>query len=162
MKKELKQADEIFCQLVAAGEKTLRECVREAYPKYAHAKPDTIDRRGERLVKRKDLLERVSQICRETKAKTEEKYSGLREEMIERMVRGIRAGTDGDPMTIVEFSKTIDILAKIHGWYAPTDVTVRNGGISADYRPPTLMSMTDQEISQRLAALRDGSQEQHK
>lgn len=150
----LTSADEKFCEVVAAGEATLVEAVKEAYPQYRKATKRAVEIRGNRLIKRSDIQSRVVELREKQSQRTEEKYAGLKEEMIDRIVAGIRAGTDGDKLTIVEFTRCIELLAKMNGWFAPTDVTIRNGGVAADYRPPTLFTMTDEEISAKLAEIR--------
>jgi len=152
--KGLTEANAKFCNAVAIGDKPIKQCLIEAYPKYAKAKTSVIESQAHRLVTRPDIIAEIARLKEVMGAKTEEKYAGLKEEMIDRAIRGIREGTDGDPLTIVEFSKTLDFLAKCNGWYAPTDVNVRNGGYTADYRPPTLMTMSDEEITEKLALLR--------
>ena len=153
----LTEADNRFCEMVAMGNIGLYEAVKKAYPRYRKATQRAVESQGTRLIKQKVIQERVLELRERQAARTEKKYAGLKEEMIDRLVEGIRAGTDGDPLTIVEFSKCIDLLAKMNGWYAPTDVTLRNGGYSADYRPPTLVTMTDEEISAKLLEIRGGN-----
>lgn len=143
-----------FCALVAMGAKSIKDCFVEAYPGYAAKGANTVNSQARRLVTRPEIVAEIARLKSEAAAKTEGRYAGLREEMVDDMVRGIREGVRNDPMTIVEFRGILDILCKMHGWYAPTDVTVRNGGVAADYRPPTLMEMTDEEISARLRELR--------
>ncbi len=147
-------AEAKFCALVAMGDKAIKDCFVEAYPSYAGKGANTVKSQAKRLVTRPEIVAEIARLKAEAAAKTEDRYAGLREEMVDDMVRGIREGVRNDPMTIVEFRGILDILCKMHGWYAPTDVTVRNGGVAADYRPPTLMEMTDEEISARLRELR--------
>lgn len=150
----LSDAEERFCEEVAKGTATLMDSVKTAFPKYKKATERAIKLRGNKLVKRHDIQARIIELREKQGARTEKKYAGLKDEMIDRLVEGIRVGTDGDPLTVVEFAKCIDLLAKMNGWYAPTDLTLRNGGFSADYRPPTLVTMTDAEITAKLLEIR--------
>ncbi len=154
---KLSSANVEFCNAVAKGDKTIKECLVEAYPKYRGKSKSVVETQAHRLVTRPEIVAEIARIKEKTEAKIEDKYAGLKDEMIDRLVKGIRAGTDGEPMTVVEFTKCIDILAKMGGWYAPTDVNLRNGGYTADYKgPPTLMEMTDEELSAKLTELREG------
>ncbi len=154
---KLSSANVNFCNLVANGDKPIVKCLVEAYPKYAKKGAAAVKMQAHRLVTRPEIVAEIARIKEKTEAKIEDKYAGLKDEMIDRLVKGIRAGTDGEPMTVVEFTKCIDILAKMGGWYAPTDVNLRNGGYTADYKgPPTLMTMTDEELSAKLTELREG------
>lgn len=155
--KKLTAADVTFCHLVAKGDKPIKACLVEAYPSYGKKSAAAVHAAAIRKVNREEIVREIARIKEATAAKIEDKYAGLKEEMIDRLVAGIRKGTDGDEMTVVEFTKCIDLLAKMGGWYAPTDVTVRNGGFSADYKgPPTLMTMTDEELDRKLAELGGG------
>jgi len=148
-----------FCTLVAKGDASVRDCLVAAFPKYGGKPDNTVRTQAKRLAARPDIAARIASIREETGARIEDRYAGLKDEMVDRLVAGIRKGTDADALSVVEFTKCIDLLAKMGGWYAPTDVTVRNGGVAADYRPPTLMEMSDGEISAKLAALRGAGDE---
>ncbi len=158
--RELTEAEVHFCTLVAKGDTAIKDCLVAAFPKkYRGKSENTVKTQAKRLVARPDIAARVARIREDTGARIEDRYAGLKDEMVDRLVKGIREGTDADALSVVEFTKCIDLLAKMGGWYAPTDVTVRNGGVSADYRPPTLMEMSDGEISAKLAALRGAGDE---
>lgn len=152
--KGLDEAKALFCSLVARGDMTVADCLRQAFPKYRGKPSNTVKSQAKRLAARPEVVREVARLRESFAARVEDRYAGLKEEMVDRMVRGIREGTDGDPLTVVEFVPAIKQLSAMLGWNAPTDVTVRNGGVAEDYRPPTLTSMTDEEISAKLAEMR--------
>jgi len=155
--KKLTKANVTFCTLVAKGDMSIPKCLVQAYPKYANKDPNAIRQQSKRLVTRPEIMQEIARQKEELARKVEDKYAGLKEEMVDRLVGGIRAGTDGDPLTVVEFVPAIKQLSAMLGWDAPKDITVRNGGFTADYKgPPTLMTMTDEEISAKLNELRGG------
>lgn len=144
-----------FCNAVAKGDKTIKECLLEVYPRYRGKTRAVVDTQAHRLVTRPKIMAEIARIKESFAEVIEEDYTQLKREMVDRMVKGIRAGTDGDPLTIVEFVPAIRQLSTMLGWDAPKDVTIRNGGVSADYKgPPTLITMTDEQITEKLKELR--------
>jgi hypothetical protein len=100
------------------------------------------------------FIAKIAELKEALGARVEEKYAGLKDEMVDRLVNGIRAGTDGDPMTVVEFVPAIKQLSAMLGWDAPKDINVRNGGYTKDYQgPPSLMEMSDAELDAKLKDL---------
>jgi len=147
-------ADVNFCELVSEGQLTLMDCVKAAYPAYKHKSERAVKVQGNRLIKRKDIQQKVMELQKEFADVVKPSNEALKQEMVDVLVNGIRISTQGDPLTFVECVPAIKQLSQMLGWNAPTDVNVRNGGYTADYRPPSLMNMTDEEISAKLKELR--------
>ena len=118
---------------------------------------NTIKSQAKRLVTRPDIIKEIARQKEEMAAKVEDKYAGLKDEMVDCLVKGIREGTDpeGCAIGIVDFVPAIKQLSTMLGWDAPKDINLRNGGYTKDYQgPPTLMTMSDEEISAKLKELR--------
>ena len=153
--KKLTKADVQFCALVSVGDKPIKECLLEAFPAYRKKSADAVRVQAERKVSDHRIVRKIAEMKEKLAVKVEDKYAGLKDEMVDRLVKGIRVGTDGDPLTIVEFVPAIKQLSTMLGWDAPKDINVRNGGFTADYKgPPTLMEMSDEEITAKLKELR--------
>ena len=155
--KKLTKAKAHFCTLVAKGDQSIVNCLIEAYPKYRGKTANTIKSQAKRLVTRPDIIKEIARQKEEMAAKVEDKYAGLKDEMVDRLVKGIREGTDpeGGAIGIVDFVPAIKQLSTMLGWDAPKDINLRNGGYTKDYQgPPTLMTMSDEEISAKLKELR--------
>lgn len=153
--KHLTKAEVHFCTLVAMGDQPIKDCLVMAFPKkYKKAPDNTVKTQAKRLVTRPDIIAEIAAQKEMMAEKVEDKYAGLKEEMVDRLVAGIRKGTDGDPLTVVEFVPSIKQLSTMLGWDAPKDVNIRNGGYTEDYKgPPSLMAMTDEELDEKLAQL---------
>lgn len=156
-RKGLTKAEVLFCTEVARGDKPIKACLIQAFPKYKKCSPNTVMQQAKRLVAREDIVRKIASI-KETFAEViEQKDIITKSEALEMMTQGIREGVKNEPMAIVEFTQTLKLMGQWCGWEAPKDVTVRNGGFSADYKgPPTLMTMTDEELDAKLANLEGG------
>jgi hypothetical protein len=113
-----------------------------------------VEQQARRLVGREDIVRKIAAI-KEAFAKDVIKKDIIsKEEALEMMTNGIREGIKNEPMAIVEFTQTLKLIGQWCGWEAPKNVTLRNGGYAQDYQgPPTLMTMTDEELDARLASL---------
>lgn len=155
--RRMTEANAHFCTLVARGDKPIVDCLVEAYPKYRGKSANTIKSQAKRLVSKEEIVREIARQKEALAAKVEDKYAALKEEMVDRLVKGIREGTDPDgcAIGIVEFVPAIKQLSTMLGWDAPKDINVRNGGFTNDYKgPPTLMTMSDEQISAKLKELR--------
>lgn len=152
---KLTKAEVKFCTLAARGDKTFTECLKEAFPKYKTAPLNTIRIQANRMCKKPGIAQKIAELKAEMAEVIEKDEPDLKKEMVERLVKGIRVGTDGDPLTIVEFVPAIKQLGKMLGWEVPTDINVRDGGVTKDYKgPPTLMNMTTEELEAAFAKLK--------
>ena len=140
-----------FVQLVALG-RSARAALVEAFPEYEGKATETTERQGARLVVR--LRAEIERAKREAAARIEERYTGLKDEIVDRLVRAIREATDADPLAVVEYVPAIRQLSSMLGWDAPKNVTVRDGGRTADFAPSPLAALSDAEIMARLEELR--------
>lgn len=140
-----------FIQLVALG-RSARAATVEAFPEYRKKATETTERQGARLVER--LKPEIERVKREAAVRIEEHYNGLKDEIVDRLVRAIREATDTDPLAVVEYVPAIRQLSTMLGWDAPRNVTVRDGGRTADFTPPPLEALSDTEITARLEELR--------
>jgi len=155
--KKLTKSEVEFCSAVAVGDKPIKECLQIAFPKYRKATKKVVEQQAFRLVQREDIVRKIAELKKDCADVVEDKYANLKEEMVDRLVKGIREGTDPDgcAIGIVDFVPAIKQLSTMLGWDAPKDINVRNGGFTADYKgPPTLMTMSDEEISNKLKELR--------
>lgn len=141
------EAEVQFCTLVARGDKPITECLKIAFPKYRNASQNTVNTQAKRMCDKPKIVAKIADLKMELTKALVEGEADLKAEMVERLVKGIRVGTDGDPLTIVEFVPAIKQLGKMLGWEAPTNVNVRDGGVTSDYKTPqSLMDMTDKEL----------------
>lgn len=151
------KAEVQFCTLVARGDKPITECLKIAFPKYRKAAANSVYTQAKRMCDKPHILAKIADLKIELASALTENEADLKAEMVERLVNGIRKGTDGDPLTIVDFVPAIKQLGKMLGWEMPTDINVRNGGVTADYKgPPTLMTMTDEELDARIKKMMEG------
>lgn len=150
----LSKAEVQFCTLVARGDKSIKACLIQAFPKYKTCSKNTVEQQARRLVGREDIVRKIAAIKEAFAEDVIKKDIISKEEALEMMTNGIREGIKNEPMAIVEFTQTLKLIGQWCGWEAPKDVTLRNGGYAQDYQgPPTLMTMTDEELDARLASL---------
>jgi hypothetical protein len=156
-KKGLTKAEVQFCTSVARGDKPIKACLIEAYPRYKNASKNTVETQAKRLVQREDIVRKIAEI-KANFAKAVETADVLsKTEALEMMTQGIREGVKNEPMAIVEFAAMLKLMGQWCGWEAPKDVNIRNGGYTADYKgPPTLMEMSDEELDAKLEDMRGG------
>lgn len=155
--KKLSKAEVQFCTAVARGDKPIKACLVEAFPKYKTASKNTVEQQAKRLVAREDIVRKIAAIKEQFAEAVVTRDIITREEALEMMTQGLRKGVENEPLAIVEFIPTLKLMGQWCGWEAPKDVTVRNGGYSADYKgPPSLLAMTDEELEAKLASLERG------
>lgn len=150
--KQRTTGETVFAQIVATGDKSIREAMCAAFPSYRGKPTATVERQGFRLVEK--LKPEIERIQAETAVRIEECYAGLKDEIVDRLVRAIREATDADPLAVIEYVPAIRQLSTMLGWDAPRNVTVRDGGRTADFTPPPLAALSDAEITARLEELR--------
>lgn len=129
---------EKFAQLVAAG-KTQAEAYREVYPRSREWTAKTVKERGCKLAA--IVADRVAELQR---VAASEAVCTVRE-MQERLSRQFRALDEaGDVDGLVKVGA---LLAKVTGAESATRVEVRDGGVTADYRPPPAVArLGDEEL----------------
>ena len=153
--KSLTKADVHFCTLVARGDKSIKDCLCEAFPSYKKKSKETVATQAKRLVSRKDIVLKIAEIKESFAEQVETADVLSKTEALELMTKGIRAGVVNEPVAIVEFAAMLKLMGQWCGWEAPKDVNIRNGGYTADYKgPPTLMEMSDEQLDAKLLELK--------
>lgn len=151
--KKLTKAEVQFCTAVARGDKSIKACLVECFPKYKTATPWAINRQSERLVSREDIVREIAKIKERFAETVIAKDIISKEEALEMMAKGVREGVKNEPMAIVEFAAILKLMGQWCGWEASKDVTIRNGGLAPDYRPPqNILEMSDEELNAMLEA----------
>lgn len=129
---------EKFAQLVAAG-KTQAEAYREVYPGSRAWQDASVHQRASKLCAK--VLPRVQALQR---AAADSAVCTAREiqERLSRQFRALDEAGDVDGLV-----KVGALLAKVTGAEGATRVEVRDGGVTADYRPPPAVArLGDEEL----------------
>lgn len=109
------------------------------------------DKRIERLNKKRLVIEKVADCRARFAKKVGDKYDGLKEKLIDKMVEAIDAITDGNPQSMVVCVPMVKQISTMMGYDADHKVTVRNGGLAPDYVPPrNILEMSDDELMQMI------------
>jgi len=148
----LSSAEETYCQVKDATGND-RRAYHTAFPDSMSLPERTIEKRITRLNASPKVQKRIAELREACRKATDGKYDGLKEEMIDRIVAGIRKATDADPVAVIDCVSSMRILSDILGWNAPKQIAV-HGPPAENYRPPSLANMTDEEISAKLKELR--------
>lgn len=129
---------EKFAQLVAAG-MTQADAYREVYPRSRGWTAKTVREHGSKLAA--IVAERVDELRR---IAASEAVCTVREiqERLSRQFRALDEAGDVDGLV-----KVGALLAKVTGAESATRVEVRDGGVTADYRPPPAVArLGDEEL----------------
>lgn len=144
----LSQQEMIYCEEKAkCGSSS--EAYRIAFPGEAEKnRIETVKQRIYRLDSDPKIQACLAYIQERFAKRTEKKYSGLKELLIDKMVSAIEAITQDDPRAMVGCVQMVKQISTMLGYDAATEVTVRNGGVTPDYRcPPSVEALSDEELS---------------
>lgn len=134
--------EEHYCQLRGIGFKSRRQCYDEAM-RLSSARPteneETIRTRIKRLEKEPKIIARIAEIKADNKESVTALWAGRKEEICEKMYKGILAAASGHVpkgkdamMTIHDSVKTIGLLAELKGWKEPEKVEISGDGSAVD------------------------------
>ena len=140
--------EEGFCQLVALGH-SARDAYAEAFGRGANdvRSQHAVDNRASRLMKRPDIVARISEAQGEQRRRDQKKWRDRGDELAERIYQNVCAQDEAGRLLTVGALKGIEVLAKLKGLNAPEEHTLRNGGVTDDFKAPrALEGMTDEAL----------------
>lgn len=148
----LSEAELVYCENKAKLNDD-RAAFAAAFPNEPNLPERTLAKRIERLNKKKLVIERVAAIRQRFAEKVADKYDGLKEKLIDKMVQAIDAITDDNPASMVVCVPMVKQISTMMGYDADHKVTVRNGGLAPDYLPPqNILEMSDDELNKLIGA----------
>lgn len=130
---------ERFAQLLVAG-KSQADAYREVYPASLKWQDKTVHEQASRLANNGKVSARVAALQAEAASHA---VMGARE-LQERLSRTFRALDETG--RVEEMVKVGALLAKVAGYEAPRNVTLRDGGVTEDYVPRDLRDKSDEEL----------------
>lgn len=149
---QLSDAELVYCEQVAKD----GDCwaaLLAAYPDVNEISKRAADKRIERLNKKQLVKEKIAEIRARFSEKTADKYDGLKEWLIDKMVDGIKAATEENPAAMTMCTGLVKQISLMMGYDQPQKqtVTVKNGGLSDDYKPPqNILEMSDDDLEALL------------
>ena len=151
-KAELSAAEIVYCENKAKLNDD-RAAFAAAFPDEMALPERTLAKRIERLNKKRLVIEKVAAIRDRFATKVADKYDGLKEKLIDKMVDAIDAITADNPASMVVCVPMVKQISTMMGYDADHKVTVRNGGLAPDYLPPqNILEMSDEELNNLIGA----------
>lgn len=139
----------VYCEERAKGMSSI-ESYRIAFPGEIEKinSRNTIRQRLYRLDHSPKIQACISFIQERFAAQTSSKYHGLKERLIDLMVEAIECIAKDDPRGMAGCVPMVKQISSMLGYDAATEVTVRNGGVTSDYRePPSVSALSDEELA---------------
>lgn len=148
---ELSNAELVYCENKAKLNDD-RAAFMAAFPG-VELKEAALCKRINRLNKKQAVIDKVASIKSRFSEKVGNKYDGLKEKLIDKMVEAIDAITSDNPASMVVCVPMVKQISTMMGYDADHKVTVRNGGLAPDYVPPqNILEMSDDELTKLIGA----------
>ena len=152
-KQGLTLMEELFCQLVAAGN-SAREAYSEAFSIAItdERRKHSIDNKASRLQKRADIISRIDEATGENKRKNREMWERRGEEIANGIYAAIYKALDcttkdGKPSILERDTlKGIEVLARLKGLNAPEETVLKNGGMAENFTPRGVEGMSEADL----------------
>ena len=147
MRQGLTLFEDRFCQLVALG-KSAREAYSEAYSVAItdDKRKHSIDNRASRLMKRPDIISRITEAAGEARRKNREMWESRGENLAERLFKNVMDADRAGLLLSKGALKGIEVLAKLKGLNAPEETVLKDGGKADNYTPRGVEGMSDADL----------------
>ena len=147
MRQGLTLFEDRFCQLVALG-KSAREAYSEAYSVAItdDKRKHSIDNRASRLMKRPDIVSRITEAAGEARRKNREMWESRGENLAERLFKNVMDADKAGLLLSKGALKGIEVLAKLKGLNAPEETVLKDGGKADNYTPRGVEGMSDADL----------------